>query len=144
MEIRQQLKGAPASTFTYPRPDFCCSLRSQISDAFSSAKEVTPDKWSETVHALTALCAQKPRIHAKATEGENLCLFCYIDDKLSPADWFHFFYSLGTLRTHINRNHSPITTSLVPVKCSYPACAPTLRHGERFKNHLAVVHDLKP
>ena len=104
---------------------------------------MTPDKWSETVRALTTLCAQKLHIHAKATEGENLCLFCYTDDKLSSADRFHFFYSLGTLRPHVNRNHLPITTSLVPVKCPYPACAHTLRHGGHLKNNLAVVHDLK-
>ena len=33
-EIRRQLKGAPASTFAYPKPEFGCPLRSQISDAF--------------------------------------------------------------------------------------------------------------
>ena len=39
---------------------------------------MTSNKWSETVRALSALCTQKPRIHTKATEGEeNLCLFCY-------------------------------------------------------------------
>lgn len=79
---------------------------------------------------LTTLCAQKPRIHTKATDGENLCLFCYSDDKLSPVEWFHLFYSLGILRAHINRNHLPIIASLVPVNCPYPVCAHTLRHGD--------------
>ena len=42
---------------------------------------MTPNKWSETVCALSALCTQNPRIHTKAAEGEeNLCLFCYNDD----------------------------------------------------------------
>ena len=76
--------------------------RSQISDTFSSVKEVMPNEWSETVCALTTLCTQKPRIHTKATEGRNLCLFCCTDDKLSPSDRFHLFYPLGTLRAHIN------------------------------------------
>ena len=32
-------------------------------------------------------------IHTKATEGEeNLFLFCYNDDKTSPADRFHSFF----------------------------------------------------
>ena len=104
---------------------------------------MTPNEWSETVHALTTLCTQKPRIHTGATEGKNLCLFCYIDGELSPADRFHSFHSLGTLRTHINGKHLPITTSLTPVDYPYPACAPALRNEEHLKNHLAVVHELK-
>ena len=47
---------------------------------------MTPNKWSETVRTLSALCAQKPRIHAEGEE--NLCLFGYNEDKLSPADRF--------------------------------------------------------
>ena len=54
--IRQQLKGAPASTST----QFGCPLSSQISDEFSSAEEMTPNKWSETVCTHTTLCAQNP------------------------------------------------------------------------------------
>ena len=54
---------------------------------------MTSNEWSETVGVLSALCTQKPRIHTKATEGEeNLCLFCYNDDKISPADKFHSFF----------------------------------------------------
>ena len=140
--FRQQLKGTPAATFTYPKPKFGCPLRSQISDAFSPVG-MTPNKWSETVRALTTLCAQKPRIHTKATEGKNPCFFCYIDDELSPADRLYQLYSLGTLRAHINNKHLPITTSLRPVNCPYPACASALLHGEHLKNRFAVVHDLK-
>ena len=143
-EIKRQLNGKDASTFTYENPEFGCPLRSQISDAFSSVEAMTPSKWSETVRALSALCTQKLRIHTKATEGEeNLCLFCYNDDKLLLADRFHSFFSLSTLRIHIKRRHLPITTSPEPVDCPYPACAPTLRHGDYLKDHLAEVHDLK-
>ena len=131
-EIGQQLRGGDASTFTYARPDFRCTTRSQISDAFSSVEAMTPNKWSETVCALSALCTQKPRIHTKATEGkENLCQFCLKDDKLSPADRFHSFFSPGTLRTHINRRHSPIA-SRERVNYTFLVYVPT--HGEHLKN----------
>ena len=114
-EIKRQLNGEDASTFTYRKLEFGCPLRSQISDAFSSVEAMTPNKWSETVRALSVLCTQKPRIHTKATESEeNLCLFCYSDDKLSPADRFHSFYSLRTLRAHINKKYLPIMESREP------------------------------
>ena len=143
-EIKRQLNGEDASMFTYRNPEFGCPLRSQISDAFSSVEAMTPNKWSETVRALSTLCAQKPRIHTKATEGgENLCLFCYNDDKLSPADRFHSFFSLTTLRIHVSKRHLPITTSPESVNCPYPACAHTLCHDEHLKNHLATVHGLE-
>ena len=77
---------------------------------------MTPSKWSETVRAFSTLCTQIPRIYTKATKGEeNLCLFCYNDDKLSPADRLHSFFSLGTLRTHINEtfNESTAHTRLI-------------------------------
>ena len=80
---------------------------------------MTPNKWSETVRALSALYTQKPRIHTKATEsGENLCLFCYNDGKLSPPDRFHSFFSLTTLRIHVSKRHLPITvhTQLVRLR----------------------------
>ena len=68
-EISHQLKGADASTFSYPKPDFSCPLRPQIS------AEGVPDRWSNAIRALTALYAQKPRIHTKGTKGKkNLCL----------------------------------------------------------------------
>ena len=118
--------------------------RSQISDAFSSVEAMMPDKWSETVRALSALCTQKPRIHTKASEGEkSLCQLCCNDDKIPPADRFHSFFSLGTLRAHINKRHLSITASRESVDCPYLGCAVTLCHGEHLKNHLAVVHDLK-
>ena len=51
---------------------------------------MTSNEWSETFGVLSAFCTQKTHIHTKATEGEeNLCLFCYNDDKLPPADRFH-------------------------------------------------------
>ena len=132
-EIGQQLRGGDASTFTYARPEFHCPTRSQISDAFSSVEAMTPNKWSETVCALSALCTQKARIHTKATEGkENLCQFCLNDDKLSPADRLHSFFSPGSLRTHINRRHSPIAASREQVNCQYLVYVPT--HGEHLKN----------
>ena len=128
-EIGQQLRGGDASTFTYARPDLRCTTRSQISDTFSSVEAMTPNKWSETVCALSALCTQEPRIHTKATEGkENLCQFCLKDDKLSPADRFHSFFSPGTLRTHINKRHSPIA-SRERVNYRFLAYVPT--HGEQ-------------
>ena len=93
------------------------------------------------LHGSTHVASQKRKINKN--NKENLHLFCYNDDNLSPADRFHSFFSLGTLRTHINKKHSPITASREPVNCPYPACTPTLRHGEHLKNHLAVVHNLK-
>ena len=111
-EIQRQLGGQDASTFKYAKPEFHCPIRSQISEAFSSVEAMTLDRWSETVCALSALCAKQPRIHAKmAMGGENLCSFCFNDDKLSPADRFHSFFSSGTLKTHINKRHSPTTAS---------------------------------
>ena len=77
---------------------------------------MTPGKWPETVCALSALCVQKPRIHTKVVMGEkNLCPFCLSDNKLSPADRLHSFFSLGTLRTHINEtfNESTAHTRLI-------------------------------
>ena len=142
-EIKRQLNCEDASAFTYEKPEFGCPLRPQVSDEFSSVEAVTPSKWSETVRALSALCIQKPRIHTKATEGEeNLCLLCYNNDKLSPADRSRSFFSPATLGIHVGRRHLPIT-SPEPVDCPYPACAPTLRHGDHLKSHLAEVHDLK-
>ena len=38
-EIRQQLNGALASTFNYPKAEFGCPLRSQLPDAFYSVKD---------------------------------------------------------------------------------------------------------
>ena len=91
--------GKVASALTYEKPEFGCLLRSQTSDAFSSVEAVTSNKWSETVRALSALYTQKPRIRIKATEGEeNLCLFCYSDDKISPADRFHSLFVSLLLR----------------------------------------------
>ena len=99
LQRRDPVRGGDASTFTYAKPEFRCPTRSQISDAFSSAEGMTPNKWSETVRALSALCTQKPHSHTKASEGEkSLCLFCYNNDKISPADRFHPFFSLGTVR----------------------------------------------
>lgn len=51
------------------------------------------------------------RKNAKATDGESLCLFCYMGGKLSPADRLHLLFSLRTLRAHINKNHLPIKAS---------------------------------
>ena len=100
-----------------------------------------PNKWSETVCAPPALCAQQPRTYTKVTMGkENPCLFFHSDDnlKLLPADRFHSFFSLGTLRIHINKRHLPITASREPVNCPYPACAPTLHHAA----HLGTTWQL--
>ena len=72
---------------------------------------MTPNKWPKTVRVLTTLCVQKPRIYTKPTEGKSLCLFCYVDDELSPADGFHLPFSLKTLKSHINKNHLPISIS---------------------------------
>ena len=75
-EIGHQLRGGDASTFTHAKPEFHCPMRFQISDAFSSVDAMMPDKWLETVHALSAICTQKPRIHTKASKGEkSLCQF---------------------------------------------------------------------
>ena len=62
-EIKRQLNGEAASTFTYRKPEFGCPLRSQISDAFSSVEAMAPNKWSETVHALCPLNAKSAHSH---------------------------------------------------------------------------------
>ena len=52
-----------------------------LGDTFSLLEGMTSNRWPETVYALSA------HIHTNATEGkESLYLFCYNDDKLSPAD----------------------------------------------------------
>ena len=148
-EIKQQLKGEAASTFAYVKPEFGCPLRTQISGTFSSVEMMTPKacQWSDAVRALSALSSRKPKIHTSGSEGEgeeegDLCPFCLHDDALRPADRFHPFHSIGTLRRHVSRAHSSTMTSLSPVPCPYVGCEYMLGQGGSLKNHLATVHSL--
>lgn len=139
-ETRHQLKGSDASTFANPKPDFGCLLGSQI-----SAEGVPPDRWSDAVRALTAHRAQKPRIHTNGIKGKkNLCLSYHDDDKLSPADRFHEFFSLGTLRAHINKNHyHPYYGTSITGQLPIPSLCFQARPRETLEKHLAMVHNLK-
>ena len=96
-EIKQQIRQAP-STFAYVKPQLDCPRISFIAGIFCF-KEV--GAWSETVHALSTLCLQKPKIHRKASDEKNLCPFCYDDDSLWPTDRLHSFHPDRTLETHI-------------------------------------------
>ena len=83
--------------------------------------------WLDTVRALSALSLRKTQDPHKRERrgggrGGDLCPFCFHDDALRPADRFHSFHSIGTLRRHVSRAHSSTMTSLSPVPCPYVGC----------------------
>ena len=70
-KIKRQLNG----TFTYRKPEFGCPLRSQISGAFTSVGAMTPNKWSETVRALSALCTQNRAYTPRQLRARRTCTY---------------------------------------------------------------------
>ena len=74
-EIKRQLNGEDASTFTYRKPGFGCPLRSQISDAFSSVEAMMPNKWSKTVRALSVLCAKNRAYTPRRPRAGRTCAY---------------------------------------------------------------------
>lgn len=92
-------------------------MRKAIAEVFGPEKFVEVSALAGTVHALSTLCLQRPRIHTEPREGEeNLCPFCIGDDTLRPADRLHSLHSIGTPRTHVNMVHLSATTSPGPIK----------------------------
>ena len=142
-ETKKQLRGKVPSSFTFIKPEFDCPMRKSIAEVFGSEKSVEAPAWSDTVRALSTLCLQRPRIHTKPREGEEKqCPFCYRDDTLLPADRFHSFHSIGTLRTHVNRVHLSAMTSPGPINCPYVECETMMEKCEHLKGHLATAHSL--
>ena len=77
-EIRQQLRGGDVSTSTYPKPKFSRPTRPQIPEAFSSVEAMTPNKWSETVRALSVSARKHPAFTPRRPRARKTCTYSAI------------------------------------------------------------------
>ena len=61
-QIKQQMRGEVPPKFTYAKPQLDYPRRSSVARVFCF-EDPEVGTWPETVHALSALCLQKPKTH---------------------------------------------------------------------------------